>query len=91
MPDFKELYTSPDFAAYQEAIADLAVDWLDSSIRSGLDGRVIKMGIDLINDVLSIPKSLGAPQEVQKRLDAAVKARLVSIPAKLLRRELFDD
>ena len=91
MADLKELYTSPDFAAYQEAIADLAVDWLDSSIRSGLDGRSIKIGIDIFNDVLSIPKSLGASQEVQKRLDAAVKARLVSIPAKLLRRELFDD
>jgi hypothetical protein len=91
MPDLKELYTSPDFASYQEAIADIAVDWLDSSLRSGIDGKVIKIGIDLINDVLSIPKNLGAPPEVQKRLDAAVKARLISIPAKLLRRELFDD
>ena len=91
MADLKELYTSPDFAAYQEAIADLAVDWLDSSIRSGIEGGSIKIGIDIFNEVLSLPKNLGASQEVQKRLDAAVKARLVSIPAKLLRRELFDD
>jgi hypothetical protein len=91
MPDFKELYTSPDFAAYQDEIVDCAIDWLQSAIDLGADGRYIKFGFNLVNSFLQIPTKLGAPQEVQKRLNAAVKARLISIPAKLLRRELFDE
>ena len=86
MPDFNEFFTSEDFAAYQDRVVDVVVDWIHGELLKGCDS--IRSGMMLAENILSIPARLDAKPEIQKRLDAAIKARLVSIPAKLFRKEL---
>jgi hypothetical protein len=86
MPDFNELFSSEDFAAYQDRVVDAIVDWVHIELVKG--GDSIRSGMMLAEKILSIPGRLDAKPEVQKRLDAAVKARLIAIPAKLFRKEL---
>ena len=89
MPDFNELFSSEDFVAYQDRVVDAIVDWVHIELVKG--GDAVRSGMMLAENILSIPGRLDAKPEVQKRLDAAVKARLVSIPAKLFRKELKVD
>ena len=85
MADFNELFSSEDFAAYQDRVVDVVVDWLHGEL---LKGESIRSGMMLAENILSIPGRLDAKPEAQKRLDAAIKARLISIPAKLFRKEM---
>ena len=89
MPDFNELFSSEDFAAYQDRVVDVVVDWVHIELVKG--GDTIRTGMMLAESILSIPGRLDAKPEIQKRLNAAVKARLISIPAKLFRKELKQD
>lgn len=91
MADFRELFTSADFAAYQDEIVDEVVEWLRANLGGMAAAPEIKAGMDLAERILRIPTRIKANFDVQKRLEAAVKARLISIPSKLLKKELFTE
>lgn len=91
MPDFRELYTSNDFAAYQDEIVDEVVGWLQYSLSVMSGAHELKAGMDLAERILRIPSKTSAVFDVQKRLEAAIKARLISIPTKLFKREMFTE
>jgi hypothetical protein len=86
MPDFNEFFTSEDFAAYQDRVVDAVVNWVHVELVKG--GDAVRSGMMLAEQILSIPGRLDANPDIQKKLDAAIKARLISIPAKLFRKEL---
>ena len=90
MADFKELFTDPVFSEYQDAIIDEVVDWLQHSLKVMADSRELKAGMEVAERILTIPNKLKAPQQIEQRLQAAAKAKLIGIPATLLRRELYD-
>ena len=90
MPDFKELFTDPVFDAYQDAIVDEVVNWLESKLKFGVDAKVLLAGMDIAKAILELPTKLKATLQVEQRLQAAVKAKLIGIPAALLRRELYE-
>jgi hypothetical protein len=88
MADFRELFTSPDFEAYQSLIVDEVVGWLQDSITGLTSAQEIKTGMDVSHRILNIPAKLKATLQIEQKLQAAVKARLIEIPAELFRREL---
>lgn len=88
MPDFRELFTSPDFAAYQAAVVDEFVDFLGVQISKGISSDRMATAYEVIRRVLEIPGKLKSKPEIERRLQAAVTARLVMIPAELMRKEM---
>jgi len=46
--------------------------------------------MDVAERILNLPARLKATLQVEQRLQAAVKSKLIGIPAALLRRELYD-
>ena len=92
MPDFRELYTSPDFEAYQRHVVDELVSWLHWALFEGepMPAREVKAGLDVARRILSIPQDF-VGGDVGKRLAAVAKSRLVEIPAAILRRELYKE
>lgn len=88
MSDLLELYTSPDFNTYQDLMVDEVVSWVQTRLTNGTAPDAIKAGMDLAKSILFIPASVAARPDVAKRVNAAIQARLIAIPALLLRREL---
>ena len=94
MPDFRELFTSDDFAAYQDRIVDEVVGWLhtrlfyDHGPSERWSAAEIRAGVDMARLILDIPLGIIPTGDVAQRLQARAKARLTEIPAALLRKEL---
>lgn len=89
MPDFTELFTSGDFTAYQDAVINEVVGWMHENLGMNKSPEYYTGGIAVAKRILSIPAKLKARPDVEKRLQAAVEARLVAIPAEILRKELL--
>ena len=90
MPDFKELYTSDDFLAYQDRVTDCAVEWLhDAIFKRHRTPDEMQAGVEMFRAIIEIPSIAFDQGELGKRFMARVKSRLIEIPAALLRREMF--
>ena len=92
MADFKELYTSDDFLAYQDKVTDCMVGWLHEAIF--VDHRhpsEIKSAVEIFEKIIAIPSETFDTGEIGKRFRARVKSRLIEIPSALLRKEMFSD
>lgn len=89
MADFKELYTSDDFLAYQDKVTDCVVGWLHEAIFSDYrQPAEIRAAVEVFEKIISIPAETFDTGDIGKRFMARVKARLIEIPAALLRKEM---
>jgi hypothetical protein len=93
MPDFKELFTSEDFLAYQDLVIDTTVEWLYQAMfhRSGVDMETVREVADFARKVIEIPCMVfdKPGDDIGQRLKARVESHLSKIPAIVLRRELY--
>lgn len=93
MADFRELFTSSDFAAYQERVVDEVVGWAAAMLYdvNGINKNELRGGIDMARRILELPGNIVNDGPLAKRISAQVSARLMSIPAQLLRKELVGE
>ena len=92
MADFKELFTSEDFLAYQDRVTDCAVDWLhDAIFKRHRTPNEMQAAVDMFRSIIEIPANTFDQGDIGKRLMARVKARMIEIPAAVLRREMFNE
>lgn len=90
--DYKELFTTPEFRAYEEAMAECVAGFLhDKIMRADNPNSVaLKDAIELAQTVLRLPRHLVRDDEFATRLDDRIKDLLLQIPKRVLLREMYD-
>lgn len=90
MPDFRELFTSPDFEAYQDRVVDEVVAWTHQALYADalMTCEQLRTGIGMARMILELPAAMIKSPELKQRLAAKARARLMELPSALLRKEM---
>lgn len=93
MADFRELFTSDDFAAYQDKLVDVMVGWFHNALfkRSQITMDTVREVASLSEQILEIPGEMfsGPGDDIGQRLKARINSYLIKIPATVLRKQLM--
>lgn len=90
--DYKELISTPEWQAYQDALADVIAGFLhDRIFKDGASAGELRAAFDLAREVLSMPKQLIRDDDFNRRFDERLRDRFMSIPRHILLREMYGD